>query len=85
MIGVSDFSGVADAAWVGVAAPLAFGVPQLSVVPILIMTLAMLVIMAETTGNVFAVGRMIETPITHQRLGDAFRADGLSTMSRTPG
>jgi len=80
IIGVSDFSAVSGAAWFGLSTPLAFGAPQFSVVPILVMTLAMIVIMAETTGNALAIGRMIETEITPKRLGNAFRAEGLSTM-----
>ncbi len=80
LIGLSDFSGMADAAWIGVAAPLSFGAPQFSLVPILIMTLAMVVIMAETTGNALAIGRMVDTPISPRRLGNAFRGEGLATM-----
>ncbi|RBP65627.1 xanthine permease [Brevibacterium sanguinis] len=80
LIGLSDFSGLADAAWIGIAAPLTFGPPQFSLVPILIMTLAMIVIMAETTGNTLAIGRMVETPISPRRLGNAFRGEGLATM-----
>ncbi|WP_309131350.1 solute carrier family 23 protein [Brevibacterium sp.] len=79
-IGLSDFSGVSDAAWIGIAAPMAFGAPQFSLVPILIMTLAMVVIMAETTGNTLAIGRMVDTPISTRRLGNAFRGEGLATM-----
>ncbi|MFE5290923.1 nucleobase:cation symporter-2 family protein [Isoptericola sp. NPDC056618] len=79
--GMSDFSGVGDAAWFGVSAPLAFGVPTFEPVPILVMTLAMVVIMAETTGNTLAIGRMVGREITPRRLGDAFRAEGLSTMA----
>jgi len=44
------------------------------------MTLAMLVIMAETTGNCLAIGKLTGKPTTPQTLGNAFRADGLSTM-----
>lgn len=78
--GVSDFSAVGESAWIGVSAPMAFGTPKFALTPILIMTLAMIVIMAETTGNALAIGRMIKTEITPRRLGDAFRAEGLSTM-----
>jgi xanthine permease len=78
--GLSDFSGISDAAWVGIAVPMSFGIPQFDLVPILIMTLAMVVIMAETTGNTLAIGRMVDTPITTRRLGNAFRGEGLATM-----
>lgn len=78
--GLTDFGAVADTAWVGFSAPLAFGPPKFAVVPILVMSLAMLVIMAETTGNMLAIGTMTNTPVSSRRLADAFRADGLSTM-----
>ncbi len=79
-LGLSDFSGISDAAWIGIALPMSFGMPQFDVVPILIMTLAMVVIMAETTGNTLAIGRMVDVPITSRRLGNAFRGEGLATM-----
>jgi xanthine permease len=80
LTGTTDLSGVGDAAWVGLATPLAFGAPQFHVVPILIMSLAMLVILAETTGNMLAIGQIVDVRVDRRRLGDAFRADGLSTM-----
>jgi NCS2 family nucleobase:cation symporter-2 len=36
--------------------------------------------MAETTGNCLAIGKLVGKPTTQQTLGNAFRADGLSTM-----
>lgn len=79
-IGVSDFSAVADAGWFGMSTPLALGAPQFAAMPIAVMTLAMVVIMAETTGNALAIGRMIDTAITPRRLGNAFRSEGLATI-----
>lgn len=78
--GMTDFSRVGEAAWFELSAPMAFGVPQFSLTPILIMTLAMLVIMAETTGNCLAIGQLTGRTIDARTLGNAFRADGLSTM-----
>ncbi|ROS76754.1 solute carrier family 23 protein [Cellulomonas sp. PhB143] len=78
--GATDFSHVADAGWFGVASPLAFGAPHLDLASVLVMSLAMLVILAETTGNVLAIGTITGSPITPRRLGAAFRADGLSTL-----
>ncbi|GLZ86491.1 xanthine permease [Metapseudomonas resinovorans] len=78
--GMTDFSRVGQAAWFELSAPMAFGVPEFSLTPILIMTLAMLVIMAETTGNCLAIGKLTGRTITQRTLGDAFRADGLSTI-----
>nr|WP_314582098.1 nucleobase:cation symporter-2 family protein [uncultured Pseudomonas sp.] len=78
--GMTHFSRVSEAAWFEMSAPMALGAPQFSLAPILIMTLAMLVIMAETTGNCLAIGKLTGKRTTQITLGNAFRADGLSTM-----
>jgi uric acid transporter len=78
--GLTSFSHVGEAAWFEISAPFAFGMPRFAVTPILVMALAMLVIMAETTGNVLAIGTIIGRPSSQTTLGNAFRADGLSTM-----
>lgn len=78
--GMTNFSRVGEAAWFELSPPMAFGVPEFSLMPILVMTLAMLVIMAETTGNCLAIGKLTGKPTSQQTLGNAFRADGLSTM-----
>ncbi|MBF8704198.1 nucleobase:cation symporter-2 family protein [Pseudomonas putida] len=78
--GMTNFSQVSAAAWFELSAPMAFGVPQFSFTPVLIMLLAMLVIMAETTGNCLAIGKLTGRPTDQRTLANAFRADGLSTM-----
>ncbi|MBK5537633.1 purine permease [Pseudomonas sp. TH05] len=78
--GMTDFAQVSNAAWFELSPPMAFGMPQFSLTPILVMTLAMLVIMAETTGNCLAIGRLTGRPVDQRTLGNAFRADGLSTL-----
>lgn len=78
--GMTDFSQVSAAAWFELSAPMAFGVPQFSFTPVLIMLLAMLVIMAETTGNCLAIGKLTGRSTDQRTLANAFRADGLSTM-----
>lgn len=78
--GMGHFQAVHDAPWFALSMPMAFGVPTFHVVPVLIMTLTMLVILAETTGNCIAVGRITERPMDEETLIAAFRADGLSTM-----
>lgn len=78
--GMTHFAQVGNAAWFELSPPMAFGAPQFSLMPILVMTLAMLVIMAETTGNCLAIGKLTGKVTTQQTLGNAFRADGLSTM-----
>lgn len=78
--GMTHFSRVSEAAWFDISAPMALGIPEFSLVPGMIMMLAMLVIMAETTGNCLAIGKLTGRPTTRQTLGNAFRADGLSTL-----
>ncbi|MGX5217486.1 nucleobase:cation symporter-2 family protein [Pseudomonas segetis] len=78
--GMTNFNRVGEAAWFELSPPMAFGAPEFSLMPILIMTLAMLVIMAETTGNCLAIGKVTGKPTTQRTLANAFRADGLSTM-----
>lgn len=78
--GLTDFAQVGQAAWFELSAPFAFGLPAFGIAPALIMTLAMLVIMAETTGNCLAIGQIVGRPATQATLGNAFRADGLSTV-----
>lgn len=78
--GMTSFGHVGEAAWFEISPPFAFGMPEFSVAPILIMTLAMLVIMAETTGNVLAIGTIVGRPSSQETLGNAFRSDGLSTL-----
>jgi NCS2 family nucleobase:cation symporter-2 len=78
--GLTDFSHVASAAWFEISPPFAFGLPQFQLAPALVMILAMLVIMAETTGNCLAIRQIVGKPSNQQTLGNAFRADGLSTV-----
>lgn len=76
----THFQDVGQAAWMAAPKPLLFGVPKFALVPILVMEIAMLAIMMETTGNCLAIGRMVDKEITPRTLADAFRSDGLSTM-----
>jgi len=78
--GLTSFEQIASAKWFEISPPFAFGTPQFSLAPALIMTLAMMVIMAETTGNVLAIGQIVDKPATQRTLGNAIRADGLSTL-----
>ncbi|MCW4590541.1 purine permease [Gluconacetobacter entanii] len=78
--GMGHFQAVHDAPWFALSMPMAFGVPTFHLMPVVIMTLTMLVILAETTGNCIAVGRLVERPTNEETLIAAFRADGLSTM-----
>lgn len=78
--GMADFSTVNSAQWFEILPPFAFGPPKFELVPIMVMMTTMCVIMAETTGNCLAIGKLVGRPTDQQTLANAFRADGLSTM-----
>lgn len=79
-LGLVNFSGVSTAAWVGVTSPFAFGLPTFDIASVVSMTLVMLVVMTETTGDFIAIGEIIDKPITQEDLTRGLRADGFSTV-----
>lgn len=79
-LGLTNFSGVLQAGWLGVTTPFKYGLPTFDVASIISMTLVMLVTMVETTGDIIAVGEIVEVPITPKDLARGLRADGLATM-----
>ncbi len=78
--GLADFSGAADQPWFGVSTPFHFGLPSFQISAIVAMGIVALVIMTETTGDMLAVGEIVDKPIEARQLADGLRADGLSTM-----
>jgi xanthine permease len=79
-LGLTNFSGVLQAGWIGVTTPFKYGLPTFDIASIVSMTLVMLVTMVETTGDIIAVGEIVDVPITPKDLARGLRADGLSTM-----
>jgi uric acid transporter len=79
-LGIVDFSAVGTSAMFGITTPFAFGMPTFDPASIAAMTIVMLVVMAETTGDVIAIGEIVDKPINEKVLGNALRADGFSTM-----
>jgi len=78
--GMVDWSGVTDAAWFAVVTPFHFGLPTFEVFSILSMLVVGIVIMTETTGDMIAVGEIVDKPVTRRQLADGLRADGLGTL-----
>jgi NCS2 family nucleobase:cation symporter-2 len=78
--GQTSFAQVGDTPWLGMARPLMFGWPRFALLPALVMCVAMVVVMTETTGNCLAIGEIAGREIGPATLTAAFRADGLSTM-----
>jgi xanthine permease len=79
-LGKTNWDGVGDQAWLGISTPFHFGLPSFQVGSVIAMLIVALVTMTETTGDILAIGELVETEITPQRLADGLRADGLSTL-----
>ena len=78
--GLADFSGVAEQDWFGVSTPFHFGLPTFEISAIVAMCVVALVIMTETTGDILAIGEIVDKPVQPRQLADGLRADGLSTV-----
>jgi xanthine permease len=78
-LGMTNFSSVGLASWVGITTPFRYGLPTFDLASIVSMTLVMLVTMSETTGDIIAVGEIVKKPITPGMLTSGLMADGLST------
>jgi NCS2 family nucleobase:cation symporter-2 len=79
-LGLTDFSGVGQAAWIGITTPFRYGLPTFNLAAIVSMTLVMLVTLSETTGDIIAVGEIVGKPISQYDLARGLRADSLSTI-----
>jgi uric acid transporter len=79
-LGMTDFSEVASAQWLGLTTPFYFGMPRFDLVAVLSMTLVMLVVMTETTGDFVAISEVVGKPLTRETLTAGLRADGFSTL-----
>lgn len=77
--GKTDFSGIADSPWVGIAAPLHYGTPRLDAVAVLSVFLVMVIIAVESIGQFFAVGEIVGREVDGRQVTRALRADGLAT------
>ena len=78
--GLADFSGAAEQDWFGVSTPFHFGLPTFQISAIVAMSVVALVIMTETTGDMLAIGEIVDKPVEPRQLADGLRADGLSTV-----
>jgi xanthine permease len=79
-MGKAGFAQVASTPWFALTRPLMFGRPHFALLPGVVMSIATLVVMTETTGNCLAIGEITGRRIGRGTLSAAFRADGLSTM-----
>jgi NCS2 family nucleobase:cation symporter-2 len=79
-MGLVHWDKVGSANWVGVTTPFYFGFPVFEVAAIVSMCIVALVIMTETTGDILAIGEIVDVKIDSRRLADGLRADGFSTV-----
>ncbi|SFO83905.1 xanthine permease [Amycolatopsis arida] len=82
-LGAVDTSTLAEAPAFGIATPFHFGVPTFEVAAVVSMAIVMLVVMAESTADMLALGEIVGRPTTGRVLGDGLRADGLATAVST--
>ncbi|MEO9329860.1 nucleobase:cation symporter-2 family protein [Gordonia aurantiaca] len=78
--GMTDWDKLGEYPWVGVPQPFQFGMPTFEVSAIISLIIVGLVIMTETTGDIVAVGEIVDEKITPRRLADGMRADGMGTL-----
>ncbi|MEO7010409.1 MAG: nucleobase:cation symporter-2 family protein, partial [Caldimonas sp.] len=79
-LGKMSFERVGKAPWFEAVTPFAFGMPAFDPVMILTMTLAMIVVMIESTGMFLALSEMTGKPIGQKDLAAGLRTDGLGTL-----
>ncbi|WP_143055129.1 nucleobase:cation symporter-2 family protein [Nocardioides luteus] len=79
-LGMADWSGVGEAEWVGVVTPFQFGMPTFEISSVIAMIIVAVVVMTETTGDMIAVGEIVDRPVTPRGLADGLRADGAGTL-----
>ncbi|MFD2469650.1 nucleobase:cation symporter-2 family protein [Amycolatopsis silviterrae] len=82
-LGQVDTSTLPDAPVFGIVTPFHFGTPAFDVAAIVSMLIVMLVVMAESTADLLALGEIVDRPTTSRVLADGLRADGLSTAVGT--
>ena len=78
--GMTNWDHMGDYKWVGIVTPFQFGVPTFEISSILALLIVAIVIMTETTGDIVAVGEIVDEKITPQKLADGLRADGFGTV-----
>lgn len=80
MLGMVDFSVVTNAKWFQIVKPCAFGVPVFDMKSILTMCITMLVVMTESIGTFFVIGKYCDVTISDKDVVRGLRAEGLATI-----
>lgn len=80
IMGMADFSMVADTSWFNINTPLYFGMPNFDFTAVFSMVLAMLVMMIGATGNIIAICEITGKKLDDKKLTKAMRSEGLVTI-----
>lgn len=80
IFGMVDYSGVGQAAWIGFDVPFHFGSFNFDLTAVISMTLVMLVIMTQATGNIIALHEIVGKQLDEKNLVRGLRTDCLTTM-----
>ncbi|GAB2547101.1 uracil-xanthine permease family protein [Nocardia heshunensis] len=79
-MGLIKLDGVSKAAWFGAPHPFHFGAPHFPVTAVVAMTIVMLVVFAESTASMLAIGEITGKPLTRADLARGLVGDGLSAV-----
>ncbi|MEU3271720.1 nucleobase:cation symporter-2 family protein [Saccharomonospora sp. NPDC006951] len=82
-LGAVDSSTLEGAPAFGITTPFHFGAPVLDIAAIVSMAIVMLVVMAESTADMLALGEIVDRPTGERTLADGLRADGFATALAT--
>ncbi|WP_255025014.1 uracil-xanthine permease family protein [Rhodococcus sp. GA1] len=77
-MGLYDLSAVGTAAWFGIPTPFHFGAPEFPVTAVAAMSIVMVVIFAESTASILALGEITGKPVSRSDLARGLTADGVS-------
>jgi xanthine permease len=80
LIGQTDFSNVAHAAWFGGPEIFRFGAPKFAAAAIITMCIVMVVTFTESTADMLAVGEMVEKDLSPNDIARGLGVDALSAF-----
>jgi uric acid transporter len=78
--GKVDLAQVGTASWFSLISPLHFGPPKFDLLAAASMTVVMLITMVESSGMLFALGRIVDKPVTPADLARGLRADAAGAI-----
>ncbi len=80
LMGQTDFSNVAHAAWFGGPEIWRFGAPKFAAAPIITMCIVMVVTFTESTADMLAVGEMVDRDLAPNDIARGLAVDALSAF-----